>query len=93
MIHWFYMTTCMFLLCEQHYCYCDCHNMYSKCLLAHYVLSNGGYSVLSEKESCEEELCFVRRFLSLVDLEMEDIDIPIATHCVPGQQGVKQPIK
>lgn len=46
-----------------------------------------------ERESCEEEVLFARRFLSLADLEMEDIDIPIATHCVPSQQGVKQPIK
>lgn len=44
-------------------------------------------------KSCEEEPCFVRRFRSLADLEMEDIDIPIVTRCVPGQQGVKQPIK
>lgn len=38
-------------------------------------------------------VCFVGRCLSLADLEMEDIAIPMASRCVPGQQGVKQPIE
>lgn len=37
-------------------------------------------------------LCSGRRFRSVTDLEMQDIGIPIATQCVPGQRGVKQRI-
>lgn len=51
------------------------------------------FSVLRKEEYRYHRKRFVCRFPSSADLKMEDNHIWKVTHCVWGQQGVKQPIK
>lgn len=57
------------------------------------IINVGAFAANKSLEKQHVWGIFVHRCCNGADTAMGDIDILIVTHCVPGQQGVKQPIK